>query len=114
MPRSADGRTSATAARAQPGPKPTRIQVPTLIGELGLATRSIWWKRSGRPRSAISRPMLTSRAAKLPRLPARRRSGRPVRSAPAASRAAPAARPPVKKYAGIFHPHTGGFSTGRP
>ena len=114
MARSGGGSSSAAAASPLPGPYATRIQVPTLIGELGLATRSMWWKRSGRPRSAISKYMLANRPAKPPRRPARRSAGRPVRSAPAASRAEPADRPPVKKYAGIFHSHTGAFSTGRP
>src|SRR5271166_627318 len=102
--RSEAGSSSAAAARPLPGPYAVRIQVPTLIGELGLATRSMWWKRSGRPRSAISRYMLTSRPPNPPRRPARRSAGRPVRSAPAASRAEPADRPPVNRYAGIFHP----------
>src|SRR5271165_1901376 len=48
--------------------------------------------------------MLTSRPPTPPRRPARRSAGRPVRSAPAASRAEPADRPPVNRYAGIFHP----------
>jgi hypothetical protein len=88
--------------------------VPTLIGEVGLTTRSMWWKRSGRPRSAISRYMLTSRPPKPPRRHDRRSAGRAVRSAPAASRADPADSPPVNRYAGIFHSHTGGFKMGRP
>ena len=114
VPRQRSGSSSGAAASALPGPYAVRIQVPMLIGEVGLATRSMWWKRSGRPRSATSRYMLTPRAPTLPRRPARRSAGRPVRSAPAASSDDPAARPPVKKYAGICHSHTGGFSTGRP
>jgi len=81
--------------------------VPTLIGEVGLATRSMWWKRSGRPRSETRNHMLASSAAKEPSQLARRSWGRPVRSAPAPTTAVPAASPPANRYAAIFHPQTG-------
>ncbi len=87
---------SAAAARP-PGPYAARTQVPTLIGEVGLATRSMWWNRSGRPRSATRNHMLASRPPSEPSQLARRSAGRPVRSAPAASSAVPAARPPVNR-----------------
>ena len=35
-------------------PLASRIQAPTFIGEVTLNTRSMWWKRSGRPRSETS------------------------------------------------------------
>ncbi len=41
----------AAEAPAAP-PNPDRSQEPTLIGEVGLNTRSMFTKRSGRPRSA--------------------------------------------------------------
>src|SRR5450631_2695935 len=46
---------TAQAADAAAAPPNAEIsQEPTLIGELGLSTRSIFRKRSGRPRSATS------------------------------------------------------------
>ena len=44
--------TSAAAATPTAPPKKLSSQVPIDIGEVGLATRSMWWNRSGRPRSA--------------------------------------------------------------
>jgi hypothetical protein len=88
--------------------------VPTLIGEVGFATRSMFRNRSGRPRSATSKYMLAANAPSAPTRLARRNAGSPVRSAPAASTAAPDDSPPVNRYAGIFHSHTGSLSTGRP
>jgi hypothetical protein len=46
MPVSSDA-----AAAPAAGPNAARIQLPIDIGEVGLTTRSMWWKRSGRPRS---------------------------------------------------------------
>src|SRR4029077_10345554 len=42
---------SDTAAAPAPGPSPPSSQEPTLIGELGLKTRSMLVNRAGRPRS---------------------------------------------------------------
>src|ERR1700745_4518124 len=42
---------SDTAAAPATGPSPASSQEPTLIGELGLKTRSMLVKRAGRPRS---------------------------------------------------------------
>ncbi len=39
--------------------KALKMYVPTLIGELGLNTRSMWWKRAGRPRSMMRQYALT-------------------------------------------------------
>ena len=41
-------------------PLTSSTQEPTFIGEVTLNTRSMWWKRSGRPRSEISRAGETS------------------------------------------------------
>src|SRR4051795_11742382 len=46
---------SSTAAAFDAPPETTRIQLPTLIGEVTLKTRSMFRKRSGRPRSEMSR-----------------------------------------------------------
>ncbi len=39
------------AATPISGPYAASTQVPMLMGDVGFATRSMWWKRSGRPRS---------------------------------------------------------------
>jgi hypothetical protein len=44
-------------------PEATRIQLPTLIGDVGLNTRSMFRNRSGRPRSLIKRTGETRSAA---------------------------------------------------
>ncbi len=46
-------------------PLVARIQEPTLIGEVTLKTRSMFRKRSGRPRSEISSAGLTASPAML-------------------------------------------------
>ena len=51
VPRQRAGTSSRIAAIPTPGVNAVRIHVPILIGEVGLATRSMWWNRSGRPRS---------------------------------------------------------------
>ena len=72
----------------------TRIQVPTFIGEVGLNTRSMLRKRSGRPRSLISaRQRQQDRAAGADTAASCQR-GRPVASATAARSELPPARPP--------------------
>ena len=74
----------------------------------------MWWKRDGRPRSATrhTAPKViptsdTTRAR-------RRNIDRPLSWAPRASADEPAASPPLKKYAGIHHFHTGRLRIGRP
>ena len=91
------GTSSFTAAAPTPGPNAVRIHVPTLIGDVGLTTRSMWWNRSGRPRSLTRNHRLASSPANEPSQLTRRSAGRPVRSAPAATTAVPAARPPVNR-----------------
>ena len=41
-------------ARPLETPLALRIHVPRFIGDVGRNTRSMWWKRAGRPRSAMS------------------------------------------------------------
>ena len=79
--------------------------MPTDIGEVGLATRSMLRNRAGRPRSCTSATKLPLIAPIAPSRPARRSAGRPVRSAPAASRDEPAASPPRNRYAGMSASH---------
>ncbi len=58
-PRSgSSGAASAIAASPAAGPNTLRIQVPTDIGEVTFATRSMWWKRDGRPRSLTRKYVL--------------------------------------------------------
>ena len=71
--------------------------MPTDIGEVSLAVRSMLTKRDGFPRSCTSATMLKPSAARAPSRPERRSAGRPVRSAPAASSEEPAASPPEKR-----------------
>ena len=68
--------------------------MPTDIGEVGLATRSMLTKRAGRPRSCTSAAKLTVIATSAPSRPVRRSVGRSDRSAPAASSDEPPATPP--------------------
>ena len=88
--------------------------MPTDIGEVGLATRSMWWNRAGRPRSLTRKTALALTAASAVTRPARRNAGRPVSCPPAASSDEPAASPPVNRYAAMSHFQTGAFRTGRP
>lgn len=88
--------------------------MPTDIGEVTFATRSMWWKRDGRPRSFTRKYVLAPTAASALTRPARRSAGRPVSCPPAASSDEPAARPPVNRYAAMSHRHTGGLRMGRP
>ena len=88
------------------------VQLPTLIGDVGLKTLSMWWKRSGRPRSSISSTGLGASAATPTRRATRASSSRPAaRATPASTDDAPDT-PPVKKYQGISHVQTGSLMTG--
>ena len=106
--------TSAAAATAAPPLKAVRIHEPRLIGEVSLITRSMFTKRSGRPRSSTraTAPTLTAPSAASRQL--RRSASRPLSCAPAASTAEPPATPPRKRYAAIPGPHGTGLTTGRP
>src|SRR5207248_3868534 len=74
-----------------------RIQEPTLIGEVTLKTRSMFRKRSGRPRSEIRSAGLTRSASALrKRLRRASVSLPPIRAARLKTDEAPAS-PPVKK-----------------
>jgi hypothetical protein len=88
--------------------------VPTDIGEVTFATRSMLRKRLGFPRSCTRATIDTVRAAMAPRRPQRRSVGRPVRSAPAAISEDPAASPPAKRYVGMSASHGDGLTIGRP
>ena len=88
---------SLAVARVVAVPKADRTQVPTLIGEVTFATRSMLRNRSGRPRSTTRRTPLTAVAADAETRQRRARRWSPVSRAPAASRADPPASPPVKK-----------------
>lgn len=89
--------TSVAATAPANGPWSERIHVPTDMGEVSLATRSMSRKRVGLPRSCTSATMENVRAAMAPSRPERRKASRPVRSAPAAISDEPAARPPAKR-----------------
>src|SRR5215471_599541 len=86
--------TEHAAATPQAGTYPASSQDPTLIGEVTLNTLSMLRNRAGRPRSCTSASMDRAAAPNAPDLAARLSDGRPVRSAPAASRDEPPARPP--------------------
>jgi hypothetical protein len=91
------------------------VQEPMLIGEVGLATRSMLRNRSGRPSSLIRNPVPAVAAAAEMRRPARASDGRPVAAANAASTAAAPDSSPRNRYAGrcgSFQRVT--FRTGRP
>ena len=86
--------TSQTAAAPATGPYPASSQEPTLIGELGLNTRSMFANRAGRPRSLI-RATADRLMAPSALIFAARASGRyPDSWAPAASTDDAPARPP--------------------
>ncbi len=85
-----------------------------LIGEVSLTVRSMLTKRSGRPRSLTSATAPSETATKAESLVLRRKVGRPVSCAPAASRPDPPATPPRNKYAATSCPQGAGLTTGRP
>ena len=67
------------------------------IGDVGLRTRSIWWNRDGRPRSATSSAPLTPTAASAACSMRAARTSSPASPLAAATSAEPAARPPVNR-----------------
>jgi hypothetical protein len=90
-------------------------QEPMLIGDVGLATRSMFKKRSGRPSSLTRKPVPAAAAAADTTRPARASDGRPLAVANAASTAVAPDSSPRNRYAGrcgSFHRVT--LSTGRP
>ena len=94
-------------------PLAASTQEPTLIGEVILNMRSMFKKRSGRPRSEISSAGLTATAPKEVNH-ARRASSGWRRPLSAASVPDAPARPPVNRYQGISGVHTGSLMTGCP
>ena len=107
-------RTSLAAASPAAGPNEERIQVPTLIGEVGLKTRSMLRNRAGRPRSEIRRGGLTDTPASAASRAFLARASLPLKRATRARSADAPARPPAKKYAGISQVQVGSLRTGRP
>ena len=93
--------TSAAAATPAPALKALRIHEPTLIGEVSLTVRSMFRKRSGRPRSLTRAAPPNPTAASAASRPFRRSSGRPVSWRAGREQAEPAATPPRKRYAAI-------------
>ena len=89
--------TSLAVAAATAVPKVESSHVPTLMGDVGLATRSMLMKRRGWPRSATRRAPLTPTAVDDASRQRRARRWSPVSRPPAANRAEPPATPPVKK-----------------
>ena len=106
---------SSSAAAVFDAPLDTnRIQLPTLIGEVTLKTRSMFRNRSGRPRSETRRiGEASSIAAPTKRLVRARRS-LPVSRATPCSTDDPPATPPVKRYIGTSGVHVGGLTIGLP
>src|SRR5579883_1074475 len=91
-----------------------KMYTPTLIGEVGLKTRSMCKKRSGRLRSAIKQKALTAQPPAAATIMTRASSWFfAARWQPARVAAVPAI-PPVKKYTGIRSVHAGGLTIGRP
>ena len=88
--------------------------MPTDIGEVSLATRIMFTKRDGLPRSWTRATIENPRAPSAPRRPVRRSTPRPVTSAPAAMIEEPAASPPAKKYAGMSASQGDALTMGRP
>ena len=74
-----------------------RTHEPRLIGEVGLITRSMRWKRSGRPRSAISRGGLAAAPTRATSHARRASASSPRSSLSNAKGAAAPAIPPKKK-----------------
>src|SRR5215210_5152964 len=105
---------SDTAALTADGPSPASTQLPMLIGEVGLNTRSMWWNRSGRPRSDTSRGTLAAIPAPATVRALLARRWLPVTRAATASGADAPARPPVKKYEGTSRVQAGSLRMGRP
>ncbi len=106
--------TSVSAASPAAGPNPASSQDPTLIGDVGLTTRSMLTKRSGRPRSRTRATADSEIDPRATSLAARAVTGRRLSSEPAATSAEPPARPPRNRYpATLDSSHVGGLRIGR-
>jgi hypothetical protein len=105
---------SSAAAVFDALPDTSRIQLPTLIGDVALNIRNMFRKRSGRPRSLTSRAGETT-SATAPMKSARfARGSFPVTCATPCSTADAPAIPPVQKYSGIAIFQTGSLTIFRP
>src|SRR3954465_10943602 len=89
------------AAIPASGAYPDSTHEPTLIGEVGLNTRSMLKNRSGRPRSCTRAIRDREMAENAVSLPACSSWGRLLAWAPAASTDEAPARPPRKRYPAI-------------
>src|SRR3954469_6535468 len=98
---------SVAAAIPAAGPYAASSQLPTLIGDVGLATRSMLANRSGRPRSATRQPAPAVTAAAATTRAGRTRATAPAASAAAASVDDAPASPPRNRYEGIQCRHVG-------
>ena len=86
--------TAHAAATVDAPPNPDSSQDPTLIGEVGLATRSMFRNRSGRPRSCTRAAPDSAIAPAAPTFEARASSWWPTACAnPASTEEAPASPP---------------------
>ena len=87
-----------SAAIVEAPPNPASSQLPTLMGEVGRKTRSMFKNREGRPRSSIKRAALTAAPPAAMRRVLRTsppRSGDPDQVAAAPSAADAPATPPT-------------------
>jgi hypothetical protein len=107
--------TADSAASVTAGAYAVSSHEPTLIGEVGLKTRSMLTKRSGRPRSWTSSTAASVTPPAAPILPTRASAGRSVKCAPAASTDELPASPPTNRYPAMSLAfHRGALRTGLP
>ncbi len=107
--------TAEAAAAPAAGPYAASSQEPTLIGEVGLTTRSMFANRPGLPRSLTSAAVDRETPAREEIFIAVAVVVRPVAWAPAASTDPAPARPPRKKYPAMSRARqAGALMTGRP
>ena len=101
-------------ARRRPADRQQGSTCPPTSATSAFVVRIMFRNRCGRPRSWMSAKRLAADAHSAPMRATRRRSGRSIRSAPAARSDEPAASPPRKRYAGISLPHGAALTIGRP
>src|SRR5262245_55076189 len=89
-----------------------RIQLPTLMGDVTLNTRSMLRSRSGRPRSDMSKSGLTAFATDAIWMLRWASSSLPETRATRLNTDDAPPSPPVKKYHGISRCQTGSLITG--
>ena len=84
------------------------------IGDDGLKMRSMFMKRSGRPRSKIKQYVLTITPPAAPKIKGRASASLPRRRAAKLSSDDAPANPPAKMYVGILSLQSGGLTGERP